>query len=65
MRTSYWRRHRKLYLITFVCLLLVYFTLPNTNSKLYIIAFLPIIIWLPSDIKKIREKIKQRRKSQI
>lgn len=65
MRESYWRRHRNLYLITFICLLLVYFLLPNTNLNLYVIAFLPIIIWLPSDIKKIREVRKRRSNSQI
>ncbi|ANU23147.1 hypothetical protein BCM40_07100 [Planococcus donghaensis] len=63
MRASYWRRHRKLYLITFVGLLLVYFTLPNTYLKFYVIAFLPLIIWLPNDIKTITEKINQRKKA--
>lgn len=40
------------YAIFGLCLIAIYFWVPNTNSKFYLIAFLPIIFWLPKDIKR-------------
>lgn len=46
------------YPIFLVCLLLIYFLFPENNLKLVAMALLPLVFFLPRDVKLIRKQIK-------
>lgn len=50
------------YLVFLVLLLLVFYLLPNNNTKIIAIGFLPLLVWLPSDIKNFRAWRERKRK---
>ncbi|MDN7228056.1 hypothetical protein QWY22_09955 [Planococcus liqunii] len=44
------------YLIAIALMLLVYFLLPASNATIILIGFIPLLVWLPFDIKRLMEK---------
>lgn len=59
------KKHPKLVIFTYVTLILgvflVWWLFPNNNYKLIALAAVPLIAWLPLDIKWIQNKSKERK----
>lgn len=47
------------YFLFLICLLIIYLVLPDNNTKLTVIALLPVVFFLPRDIKRYRQKKKE------